>query len=48
MDPCPQFLVHPLSRHPEDLCYFTDVHDGEIVRKRGRLLQFFQHAVAEQ
>ena len=37
-----------LACHSNDVYYFTDARDDEIVHKRGGLLQTFQNAVAEQ
>ena len=40
--------VSSLASLSDDVCYFTDDRDDEIVRKRSGLLQTFQNAVAEQ
>ena len=48
--PCKRlwYNVPVFTCRPDDLYYFIDVRDGEIVRKRGWLLRTFKHAVAEQ
>ena len=37
-----------LTCHPDNFYYFSDVRDGEIVRKRSRLLNPFKHVVVQQ